>query len=281
MKIGLVVCGGGLAGIYSAGVIEYLIEKQIEFPYVIGVSMGSCCASSYISKQLCRNKESILKFLNNKKYFSFTNFLRTGNLFGMDFIFNEIPSKHIFFDLDTFYKNKSKFYIVVTNCDTGKAEYIEKNDSINIKEVFKASCSIPLISNIVKIKGINYLDGCIADPIPIEKAISDGCDKLIVIINNINDEKKIPKSIVNLLCFRYRDYPKLNKLFITRDKIIDKSLARIKELEKNKKVLVIRPYKKLNINAFKRNPKTLINAYNYGYNQIRDMEEELLNFINN
>ena len=179
MQAGLVLEGGGMRGLYTAGVLEYFMEKDLYFPYNIGVSAGACMAASYLSRQKGRNKRVNLDFVEDKRYISFSNFIRKREIFGMDFIFDEIPNRLVPFDMDTFRESPEEFVIVTTDCETGEAVYYDKtNHGDDLVKLLRASSSLPFVASSVEYKGRHLLDGGIVDPIPIKKAQADGYEKM-------------------------------------------------------------------------------------------------------
>src|SRR5690625_2786952 len=178
---GLVLEGGGMRGLYTAGVLEYFMEQNLYFPYNIGVSAGACMAASYLSRQKGRNKKVNIGFIEDKRYISFSNLIKDREVFGMDFIFDEIPNRLVPFDMDTFYENSEEFVIGTTDCETGKPVYYDKtNHGEDLVLLLRASSSLPFVSSSVEYKGRHLLDGGIVDPIPIKKAQQDGFEKNVI-----------------------------------------------------------------------------------------------------
>src|SRR5690625_116326 len=155
VNAGLVLEGGGMRGLYTAGVLEYFLEQNLYFPYNIGVSAGACMAASYLSRQKGRNKKVNLGYIDDKRYISFSNFIKNREVFGMDFIFDEIPNRLVPFDMSTFLKNSEEFVIVTTDCETGEPVYYDKtNHGHDLVLLLRASSSLPFIASSVKYKEI-------------------------------------------------------------------------------------------------------------------------------
>ncbi len=155
--VGLVLEGGGMRGVYTAGILEYFMEQNIYFPYVIGVSAGACMAASYLSRQMGRNRTVNIDFVNHPNYLSFRNFLRNKQLFGMDFIFDEIPNKHVPYDYESFYQSKEEFVVGTTDCESGQPVYFKKDDYGNdMLKIIRASSSLPFVAPIIEFKGKSY-----------------------------------------------------------------------------------------------------------------------------
>lgn len=278
-KVGLVLEGGGLRGLYTAGVLDMFLDEKIHFPYVIGVSMGACNATSYISKQRGRNKRVTLDYINDKRYISYSNLFKQGSMFGMDFIFNDIPNKLVNFDYETFNNSKQKFVTIATDCETGKSVYFEKNECEDINRVLRASSSLPFISNIVDIKGRKFLDGGISDSIPVKKALEDGYEKLVIVLTRNKEYIKEPFKFKILLKLLYKKYPNIVKKILERHANYNNTLKYIEKLEKEGKAFIIRPKNSLNVSRTERNRNKLEKIYNIGYQEAVDSKKRLLNFI--
>ena len=182
MKIGLVLEGGAMRGMYTAGVRDVFLDKNIQVDCIIGVSAGAFFGVNYKSRQMGRTLRYNIKYAKDSRYMGFKSLVRTGNIINKEFCFDEIPNKLDIFDYDTFNKTKEKFYAVVTNVDTGSPEYIEIKDLHESMEYLRASGSIPFVSKMVEIDGKKYLDGGISDSIPVEKMMDMGYDKIIVVL---------------------------------------------------------------------------------------------------
>lgn len=278
-NIGLVLEGGGMRGLYTCGVLECFMEKDLYFNYIIGVSAGACNSVSYISKQKGRNEKVNINFAKDWRYLSMRNLVLKKSLFGMDFIFDEIPNKHVLFDFETFNKSECKLLIGVTDCNTGKPMYISKEDIGGKFEALRASASLPLISPIVNFKGCELLDGGISDSIPILKAIEDGNRKNIIILTRNHEYRKSPVKFTGLLKYRYRKYPKLIETMLNRHINYNKTLDYIEKLENEGKVLVIRPSKKLEVGRIERDKDKLYELFHNGYNDTKDRFDRIMEFI--
>jgi predicted patatin/cPLA2 family phospholipase len=177
---GLILEGGGLRGNYTAGVLDAFMEAEVEFPYIIGVSAGAGMGCSYISRQYGRNFEILKKYSRDPRYLSLRSFFRTGNLFGLDFIYNEIFHRLVPFDLEAFHRSPSRFVTVCTDCERGEAVYYEKQE--DIFTVLKASSAMPYIAKIVEYQGRKLLDGAIVDAIPLKRALEEGYTHNVVVL---------------------------------------------------------------------------------------------------
>lgn len=278
-KIGLILEGGGMRGIYTAGVLDFFIEKNIEVDITIGVSAGSCHASSYLSKQYKRAYNATVDYINDKRYLSFSNLIKTGSIFGMDFMFNKIPNELNIYDYDTFAKSKSKFVVVATNCETGSPEYFELKDLKKEIIYMQASCSIPMFANIVEIDNFKLVDGGVSDSVPIEYSLNQGYRKNIVVLTRDITYKKNKQKFLPIVNRKYKKYPNLVKAIENRHLNYNKSLNLVNQLEKDGDVLVIRPKKPVNVSQIEKNAKKLTALYEEGYDDAKELYDKILDFI--
>lgn len=278
-KVGLILEGGGMRGLYTAGILDYFIEKNFYAPYVIGVSMGACNATSYVSKQRNRNKAVTIDYINDSRYLGFKNIFKCKSLLGIDFIYNELPNKLERFDFKTFYESNQRLIVVATDCKTGKAVYFDKDQ--DILTTVKASSSLPFISPIVKYNGMELLDGGIADSIPIEKSIKDGNIKNIVILTRPKGYRKEPFKRRRLLKRFYSSHTNLIKAIEERYRLYNMTLDYIEKLEKENKIFIIRPENKINVKRIEKNKEKLEKLYQIGYEDAEKQFDKMMNWINN
>lgn len=278
-NIGLVLEGGGMRGLYTCGVLEYFLEKELFFNYIIGVSAGACNAASYISRQKGRNEKVNISFAKDPRYMSIRNLIRKKSYFGWDFIFDEIPTKHIKFDFDTFKKATCKFIIGVTDCNTGKPLYLNKEDVGMGFYALRATSSLPFISEIVKFRDHELLDGGITDSIPIKKSMADGNVKNIIVLTRNKEYRKSPIKHAGLVKLRYKNYPELVNAITNRYKNYNATLDYVEQLEEEGKVLVIRPSKPLEVGRIERNTDKLKALFDNGYEDAKNCYEKILSFV--
>jgi len=282
-KTALILEGGGMRGIFSAGVVDFFLEKDLHFPYVIGTSMGACNGASYVSKQHERSLRIPMNYLDDWRYLSFRNLITEGNLFGMGFIFNEVPYKLDPFDFDTFERSKQQFITVATSCKTGEPAYFSKNDldRMTVLKSFEASTSLPFLSTMKEIDGELYLDGGIADSIPIKKALKDGYEKLVVVLTRPEDYEKSTSAMTKLLAPSYYwKYPALAQQIVRRAEDYNQTLDYVKDLEEAGKVFVIRPEEAIVMPRIGKDKNLLKKAYDVGYERTKKVYEELEDFLN-
>lgn len=264
---GLVLEGGGMRGIYTSGVHEFLLEKQIYFPYVVGVSAGASNSCNYVARQKGRGKRVNLDYLNDWRYMGLRSLLVRGSYFGLDFIFGDIPERLDIFDYNTFHNTPGVLRVGATNCLTGEADYFDKQEITTGLTHIKASCSLPILSPIVKIDGTPYLDGGIADPIPVQKAFDDGCEHVVIVLTQPPGYRKkpIPKAIRCLYHAVFRKYPHLVQTLEIRHMHYNETIAWVEELEQQGKATVIRPDGSLKLRRFERNKIVLEALFRHGY----------------
>ena len=279
IKAGLVVEGGGMRGVYSSGVLDFFIEKDLFFENNYGVSAGACHLCSYLAKQYKRAFRVNVDYLDDKRYCSVHSLLKTGNLFGAEMLYDIIPNELDLFDYDTYNKNESNFYVVITDINTGKPEYVKIGDLKKDIIYVRASSSLPLLAQNVKINDKEYLDGGISDSIPIKKSIADGNKKNVVILTRDSTYRKGKNSLMPIIKLKYKKYPNFVKSMADRYIVYNEILDFIKELEDNGDVFVIRPKKPVNIGRTEKNREKLEALYNDGYNDAKDCYEELLKYL--
>ena len=279
IEAGLVVEGGGMRGVYTAGVLDYFMEKNLYFDDCYGVSAGACHISSYVSKQIGRSIKVTLDYINDKRYCSINSLIKTGDMFGVEMLYDIIPNKLELYDYDTFNKFKGNFYSVVTNCKTGKAEYIKIKDMKKDIIAVRASSSLPLLSRIVEINGKEYLDGGITDSIPIKKSIKDGHKKNVVILTRDKTYRKSKPKFLSLLKFKYKKYPNLVKAIENRYKIYNETLDFLEEEKAKNKVFIIQPKLPVKISRIEKDKDKLKELYDQGYEDAKELYEDLMKFL--
>lgn len=262
--ISLVLEGGGMRGFYSAGVLDAFLEEGIMFPYIIAVSAGAANVLSYIAGQKGRNRILIEKYISKKEYSSWRNFIFKKSFFDFDYVFETVAKKHLFFDQEIFDKVDTKLLTGATDCITGTTVWFEKKD-LGIKYIpIVASCSIPIISKVVKISEKEYLDGGMSSPIPIDKAIEDGNEfHVIVLTRNKGYLKSEFKHKIALKCF-LKKYPNLIKTIEKRSQVYNEQINLCEKLEKEGKAILIRPERLLEVERLNKDSKKLISLYEEG-----------------
>lgn len=274
-KATIVLEGGAIRGIFTSGALDCLMNQDIYFSNVIGVSAGSCNAVDYVSKQPGRTRDCMIPTDKNLNYiYGFRKVMKEKTLMNMDLIFDKYPNELLPFDFDTYFRSEIKCEIVVTNCLTGKAEYLQENeDRKRLMKICRASSSMPLITPIVNIDGVPYLDGGLADSVPIGHAQELGNEKIVVILTRNKGYRKTRMSNGMIRVYRraYQSYPELLKTILTRSFHYNMQMNHIERLEQEGRIFVLRPGVKP-VSRLERNMETLQAFYDHGYHL---MEREL------
>lgn len=280
-QAGLVLEGGGMKGVYTAGVLDFFLEKGIEFSSCYGVSAGAGQMCSYLSKQKGRGYRVYVDYLDNKHYCGARSFLTSGDLFNVKMCYDLIPNYLNPFDEEMFEKYEGKAYAVVTNIKTGKAEYIRIKNADKDIDAVRASSSLPLVSRNVKIGGNLYLDGALSDSIPIRKSILDGNRKNIVIMTKQVGYKRQPISISMqaLLRLRYLKYPKVYELMRGRHIEYNATLDFLKNKEKNGQAFVIRPEYDSGVGRIEKDGEKLEGLYHMGYEDGKKNYDRMMEYL--
>lgn len=280
MKRGLVLEGGAMRGMFTAGVTDVLMEHGIEFDGAVGVSAGAAFGCNYKSRQIGRVIRYNTRFCKDKRYGGIGVLLKTGDIYSKDFAYNEVPLKHDIFDFDTYENNPMEFYVVCTDIESGKAfyhKYEGKND--HGFEWIRASSSMPMVSNIVEIDGKKFLDGGISDPIPLKFFESIGYEKNIVILTRPANYLKVKSKFMALFKLKYKSFPLFIETMLKRPDVYNSTLKYIRQKEKLGEVLVIRPPAPLPVNRTEKDPDKLREAYNIGRKTALSRIDEIKKFL--
>ncbi|MCM1386038.1 MAG: patatin family protein [Bacillus sp. (in: Bacteria)] len=279
-QAGLILEGGAMKGVYTAGVLDFFLDKEIDFSSCYGVSAGACCLCSYLSKQRGRAYHVNVDYLGQKAYCSVESLLKTGDLFGVDMCYNLIPEYLDPYDYDTFSRYQGNAYAVVTNIRTGEPEYMLLKDMHKDTIAVRASSSMPLVSRNVKIDGNLYLDGGISDSIPIRRSMKDGNRKNVVIMTKEEGYIRQPAGAeLALVKARYIRYPKVYELMKERHLSYNNTVQYIEEMRKRGEVFVIRPKQKSDVGRVEKDKVKLDALYEEGYRDAKDCYLELLEYL--
>lgn len=278
MSIGLVLEGGAMRGLYTAGVLDVFLDNNIKVDGIIGVSAGVLFGVNYLSKQKGRGIRYNKKFAKDKRYMGMRSFLTTGNIVNKDFAYYEIPTKLDIFDEETFEKSDTDFWATVTNIETGEAEYIKLEKPIDQMEVLRATSAMPLVSKIVEWDNKKYLDGGVSDSIPVEKCKSMGYDKIIVILTRTIEYRK-KKASSTLAKIKYKEYPKLIETMENRYKKYNETVEKIIDMENKKEIFVIRPSKDLKLKRIEKDIDKLQAMYDLGISDCNKCLNSLKEYI--
>lgn len=281
IKTGLVLEGGALRGLFTAGVIDVFLENGISFDVTVGVSAGAAFGCNLKSKQPGRVLRYNMKYCRDKRYCSFRSLIRTGDMFGADFCYNILPFELDIFDSDTFVKNPMDFYAVCTDIETGEPLYHKCTDGKE-KDLlyFRGSASMPLASKIVETDGKKLLDGGIADPIPLVFSQKLGCEKNIVVLTQPRGYTKGKNRLAKLIDIVYRKYPKLCNICKERHEEYNNSVKHVFECEKEGSVFVIAPKASLPIKRISHDSDKIKETYELGRCAALDSIEQIKDFLN-
>lgn len=279
-QTGLVLEGGGSRGVYTAGVLHYLMEQDIYIPYTIGVSAGACNGSSYVSRQIDRNKTVTIDFVNHPEYLSLRNWIKKRQIFGMDFIFDTLPNKLAPFDFETYDQAEEEFVVGVTDCITGEPLFYKKSENPkDVVTILRASSSLPLFAPMVEFDGRYLMDGGISDPIPIRQSVKDGNHKNVVVLTRNRGYVKKPQSFKRYIKKKYSEYPGLLHALEKRHEVYNETLHYIFDQERQGNIFVISPSDKLKVGRVERNKDKLTALYQLGYEDVKEVGDQLKEFL--
>lgn len=275
---GLILEGGTFRPIFSAGIMDALLEKGIMFPYCIGVSAGISFGFSYISKQKGRNLEVLLNCRRDKRYIGTRNFIRYRSLFGLDFVYDEIPNKLFPFDWDTFFEYKGKAVIGVTNAFSGKAEYLDAMETDRKCTMLQATCAMPLFFPAISWKDQKYYDGGLADSIPVRKAIADGNEKNLIILTrpkgyqrNLGRDSRLAMNMLR------KKYPEMVEAIRNRPAMYNETVEFCEELEREGRAVILRP--EYPIESLEKDLDTLKQNYRHGYDMAMSRMDDIKSIL--
>ncbi len=278
----LVLEGGATRGVFSSGALDFLMEKNLYVTDVIGVSAGACNAVDYVSEQIGRTRDCMIhKEKELDYYLGIRKMFKEKSMLDMDLIFDKYPNELIPFDYDTYFDSDINCEIVTTNCETGKAEYMtERKDRDRLMKIGRASSSMPLAAPIVRIDGVPYLDGGLADSVPIQRAMKKGRKKIIVILTRNEGYRKKQPSIGEAKIYRsaYKKYPNLVRTILRRPYTYNRQMEQIEKLEEEGKIFVLRPKIKA-ISRLEKNYDRLTSFYEHGYVRMKDQYKKLMDYL--
>lgn len=280
MNTGLVLEGGALRAIFSCGVCDALLEHDVMVDYVIGVSAGIAYGVSYVSRQPRRNLEVVTKYAPDRRYMGMKNLADKSNrsYFGLEFAYDIIPNQLVPFDYDAYEAFPGDVEAVVTNLNTGKAEYMSLPRRDKKGTIIQASCAMPLLFPIYHINGQPYLDGGISDGIPWQRALDRGCDRAIVVLSRPRDYVRKPDKLMSLIRRKYREYPALIEAMETRAQHYNEDRIRMFELEQEGRLLVLAPNSTLGVSRTERDTEKLRLLWGAGYQMAMERMDEIRTF---
>ena len=269
---GLVLEGGGLRGVFTCGVLDCFMNHGVRFPFTVGVSAGACNALSYMSGQRGRAKASNIDLMDKHHYIGFRYLLTQRCIMDFKLLFEDFPEKIIPYDYDSYFANPDRFVMVTTNCLTGKAEYFEeKASSKRVMDIVRASSSLPFVSPVTYVDGLPMLDGGIVDSVPVEYALNQGYERLVVVLTRNKGYRK-KNSKMRISKAFYRKYPNLQKALSERNSVYNKTMDLVERLEEEGRITVIRPLKPIKVGRMEKDTAKLTELYDEGY----DIAEKLI-----
>ena len=261
----LVLEGGGLRGVFTCGVLDCFMDHGIRFPFTVGVSAGACNGLSYMSGQRGRARSSNIDLMEKHRYVGFRYLLTQGCIMDFKLLFEDFPERIIPYDYDAYFANPDRFVMVTTNCMTGKAEYFEeKSSSERVMSIVRASSSLPFLTKITYVDGVPMLDGGIADSVPVEYTMSQGYEKMVVVLTRNKGYRK-KNSRMRLSKAFYRRYPELQKALSERNAVYNRIMDLIEKLESEGRIIVIRPEKPVEVGRMEKDTEKLSALYQEGY----------------
>jgi len=281
MKRGLVVEGGAMRAVFTCGVFDALLDAGIEVDYFIGVSAGIANGVSYLSRQRGRGKDILIGYANDPRYMGTRNFFnpRNRSYYGIDFAFRQIPIVHNPFDFEAYKDFKGQVKAVVSNLETGKPQYLDVHADESMMDIIIASCSLPVMFPVKKINGVAYLDGGVCDPIPVKKAIEDGCDKVLVILSREEGYKKKPEKGSRIIENKFRKYSEFRETLRRRPDVYNEQVDFVNKLESEGSIKVIRPNSTVGIGRLEKDTEKLSKMYTDGYDSTMLRIEEIREYM--
>lgn len=280
MKNGLVLEGGAMRGLFTAGVTDVLMENGIAFDGAVGVSAGAAFGCNYKSGQPGRAIRYNTRFCRDKRYCSVRSLIKTGDMFGAEFCYHEIPDSLDPFDYETYKNSPMEFYAVCTDIITGKPVY-HRCDTMDRKELewLRASASMPMAARIVEIDGYKLLDGGISDSVPLKFMEDSGYERNVVILTQPRDYRKDKNKLMPLLKLSYKKYPELLRTMENRHKMYNSQLEYIRRAEKENRAIVIAPQSKLPVKRVEHDPDVLREVYRQGRLEGKKHLDEIIKFL--
>ena len=265
-KTGLVLEGGGMRGVFTSGVLDAFMKYDVNFSYIVAVSAGACNGLSYVSRQPRRARMSNIDMLVKYDYIGLRHLVTQGCIFDPELLYDRFPNELVPYDYDPYFSSQSTFEMVVTNCNTGRAEYLteKSGDRQRLLDICRASSSLPYVSKVIDVDGLPYLDGGIVDSIPVQRAIDMGHERNVLVLTrnrgyrNTSRDRKIPR-------FIYKKYPRLRVALSRRIAEYNRQLEMVEDMEDRGIVDVIRPQRPMDVGRMEKDEKKLEALYEEGF----------------
>ncbi len=268
MKLGLIDVGGGLRDIYGAGVLDMCMDSGVRFDYCIGVSAGSANITSYLSGQRRRNFKFYYEYSFRREYMGFGNYIKKGSFFDLGYVYGTLSRSdgENPLDFETMKNNPAEFVIVASEAESGRVRYFTKDDLAPDRyDPLMASCAIPVVCEPYEINGVKYFDGALTDPVPVKKALADGCDKLVLILTKPRETKRSSIKDDSLARILHHSYPISAHNLHLRAKRYNDAVEYAKQLEKEGRLLIVAPDDISGVDTTKRSKEALLRLYCKGY----------------
>ena len=278
MKIGLVLEGGGMRGLYTAGVLDVMMEHQLMPDVVCGTSAGVTFGVNLLSQQKGRVLRYNCRYAGDRRYISLHSWLTTGNMINRDFAYDLLPHELDPFDEETFEQSKAAFYATITNMRTGQAEYVRITNTWQQMDVIRASASLPIICQPVEWQGEKYLDGGLVDNIPLDKCIELGCDKIIIVLTRPLDYVR-NDHIAGVCRLCYPRYKALLRAIEQRNDRYNARLQEIRRLEQEGKVFVLRPSENISVGRLEKDVARLQALHQLGVSDATRLWDDLAQYL--
>ncbi|HJC48080.1 MAG TPA: patatin family protein [Candidatus Lachnoclostridium pullistercoris] len=281
MRTGLVLEGGGMRGMYTAGVLDVMMDREIQADGIIGVSAGALFGVNYFSGQQGRALRYNLKYAGDRRYMGLSALMKTGNIVGREFAFYEVPMKLDVFDDEAYKRRGGDFYAVATNVRTGEAEYLKIDSVFEQMEALRATSAMPLVSKMIPYQGQYYLDGGIADSIPVEKCLEMGYDRVVAVLTRPLEYRKKPFSMPAEKAIRrkYKNFEKLTEQILNRYENYNRQAERTAELEREGRIFVLRPSETIHLSRVEKRKEKLLEMYHLGEEDCRREMKRLEEYL--
>ena len=277
-KTGLVLEGGGLRGVFTGGAIDCFLDKKIDFDYVIGVSAGSCNTFAYVGRQRGYVRSCMIQKDPANSFWGVRQMVESHKFVDLDKVFYDYTEQYNF-DFNKFVANPVEWEMVVSNIETGKAEYMTTKDIETSRIIGKASCSMPGLTEPGEINGQHYIDGGICDSIPIQRALDQGCERLVIILTRKKGNYSRFNEPTLMLFHRiYRNYPELIKALEGRNKLYHDQVDFAEQLEAEGKAIIIRPTMQ-EVSRLESNEDELMMSYYHGYTKAKEYIDAIHQFM--
>lgn len=278
----LVLEGGAFRGTYTEGVLDALMEADLNFECTLGVSAGAMNGANYVSGQIGRTMRLTMNYRHDSRYMGLNAIKREKGLIGFGFIFGELMDIE-YFDKDRFMNSPMRFVAAATNCETGQTEYFEKTGDIDINEAIKASSSLPLVSQPINLNGVEYFDGGCSSKVPYEWAIENGYKKVIVVRTRHADYRKdlSKNGAMRFVKMKYGKYPNFINALENCNALYNHQCDNMQKLHKSGDIFVISPSEPINVGRFEGDLDTLRKLYELGYNDVKNKLEKLRAYLEN